>query len=373
MSDFDATPFERHARRFLVRLQKLARDFRTGSAWVGSTLGEFDKIRPQVEAAFAWADQCRKTSTTAAELCLDFAGCGVSAGGSTPLALRQSPVESRRWIEAALASSRFLRRPEQEAACLYQLAAIAFAEYEFAEARTLAEQALQWFRSAGHERPAATSLNLLGLVACADGRADAAVHCFEESLAVFRKLDLTGDVAVTLRLLARAHVRVGRFEECLRGATNARALSRQLEDTRGELAALETMAVALAGLGRREELNGICSEAVLLPVDEKTAATSVAALGQFDLVRLALPGKSTSASQLERDLAAFREVGNWNAEGFTLLGLGLAHAKRGERDTGRACLEQARAVFSKHEYALGVALSQKYLGHHYGTHSEQPG
>ncbi len=365
MSNTDATPFELHARRFVGRLQKLTHDFRTGSVPVESVLEEVDRIWPQIEAGFAWSVENEESMTTAAELCLEFASCGDPAGGNAPLSLRQSLNESRLWIEAALVASRVLDLPIQEASCHYQLASIAFTEHDLAEAETHAERALRLFHDAGDQRLAAISRNVLGLVATANGEIDAAVCHFENALGVFGTLDLSGDVVFTTQLLARAYIAGGQFEEALHLAREARDRSREQEDESGEFSAFKTMAAALAGLGEQKELDAVCTKVVSRPDDENVLARSVGAFGLVDLIRLESMEDVAAFSQLDRDLVGFRKLGNWIGEGFTLLGLGLAHTRHGDNDAGRVCLEEGRAVFSKHEYGFGVALAQKYLDRHF--------
>jgi tetratricopeptide (TPR) repeat protein len=364
--DIETNAFELHARRFLGRLQKLTENFRTGSTEVESILEELDRIWPQIRAAFAWSTATQDVSTTAAELCLGFASCGDPAGGDSPLALRQSPAESRRWIEAALIASRRLGSPFHEAGFLYQRASVAFIEQQFMEARHSAERALELFRNLGEQRLAAISLNLLGLIALAGADADAAVSHLAESLGTFRALALHEDVAVTLGLLADAHVKAARFDEALVCAGESLTLSRERGNRRTELHALMTMVTAFARLGKSEEVNAVFGEVALLTGNAKTHAVSLTAFGHFDLVRLAAMEPTEGFDQLERDLVAFRELGNWSGEGFALVGLGLGYLRNGNRKAGRNCLEQAREVFAKHQYVLGVALSRKYLGEHFG-------
>lgn len=361
MPDRDETPFELHARRFLGRLQKLTEAFRAASAEIDFIMREIDRIWPQIRAAFAWSAASQDASMTAAEVCVEFASCGDPAGGDSPLALRQSPSETRHWVEVALVASRRLNWRLHEAGLLYQLASVAFAEQQLLEARKYAEQALPLFREVGESRFAAIALNLLGLIAIATKETDAAVQHFQESLAVFRTMDLGDDVAFTLGLLADAHATGGRFEEALHYAAEARTLSRERGNRTAELHALMTMATALARLGKAEELNAICGEAMALSGDRKTHATSLTAFGHFDLVRLVWTEDTEAVGQLERDLVAFRELGNWGGEGFALVGLGLGYLRHGNREAGRACLEQAHEVFSRHEYALGVAVSHRCL------------
>jgi hypothetical protein len=154
---------------------------------------------------------------------------------------------------------------------------------------------------------------------------------------------------------------VGNCDDALRYADEARTFSRQRGNHRAELHALMTTATALARFGRAEELSAVCEEAAALPDVRQTHASSLTAFGYFDLVRQAQKNGDAMVGQLERDLAAFRELGNWGGEGFALIGLGLSYLRAGNRDKGGSCLRHAEELFSRRRYALGVAIVRGYL------------
>lgn len=362
MIEIEADPFELHAARFLSRLQSLTQSFRTSSEPVEFLLRALDKQRPQIDAAFAWADNNLSGSDSAAEMCVSFASCGDPGGGNSLLDLRQNPAESRHWIDRALDACRRLGWQKSEAVFRYHLAAVVFGDGRFDEATLHAEAALGHFREVGDDRQAAITLNLLGVLALAKGDAETATIYVEEALPVFRSLACSEDVAFTLPLLAQAYLKLSRFADALRVAEEARVLAREQGDHRNAVAALQKMARAFTGLGRLDEALAAEAEATaILEGSDSRQATWSTGLGTFDLVRLLATKTGGDFQKLEQDLIAFRKIGNWLGEGFALACLGVANVRHGDRQAGVAFLERALGVFAERQYVLGVNVVRKHL------------
>lgn len=358
----DDDPFELHAARFLSRLQSLTQSFRASSEPVEFLLPAFDKQRPQIDAAFAWAAAKLDGSDSAAEMCVSFAGCGDPGGGNSLLDLRQNPAETRHWIDKGMDACRCLGWRNNEAVLRYQLAGAVFGDGRFDEAILHAEAALQYFREVGDDRQAAITRNLLGLLSLAQSDAERAIGFVQESLATFRKLESDYDITFTLVVLAQAYIKAKRFEDALGVADEARQRARERGDHRNEIAALKKVASASISLGRHDEAFAAELEAaaVLKACDVPQSAWGVG-LGTFDLLRLAATKTPGDYQKLKQDLIAFRKVGNWVGEGVALMCLGAANVYRGDRQAGMAFLEQARELFTKRQYALGLNAIQKFL------------
>ena len=363
MIDDETDPFELHAARFLSRLQSLTQSFRASSEPVEDLLPAFDKQRPQIDAAFAWAAANLDGSDSAAEMCVSFAGCGDSGGGNSLLDLRQNPVECRHWIDKGLDACHRLGWRNNDAVLRYQLAGAVFGDGRFDEAILHAEAAFQYFREAGDDRQAAITRNLLGLLSLAQGDAERAINLVQESLATFRSLESDYDITFTLVVLAQAYIKAKRFEDALRVADEARQRARERGDHRNEIAALKKLASASISLGRHDEAFAAeleAAAAALKASDVPQSAWGVG-LGTFDLLRLAATKTPGDYQKLKQDLIAFRKVGNWVGEGVALMCLGAANVYRGDRQAGMAFLEQARDLFSKRQYALGLNAIQQFL------------
>jgi len=362
VSSDENDPFELHAARFLSRLQSLTQSFRTSSEPVETLLPAFDKQRPQIDAAFAWAAANLHCSDLAAEMCVRFAGCGDPGGGNSLLDLRQSPAEIRHWIDEGLAACRRLGWRNNEAVFRYQLAGAVFGDGRFDEAMLHAEAAFQYFREVGDDRQAAITRNLLGLLSLAQSDAERAINFVQESLATFRSLESDYDITFTLVVLAQAFIKAKRFEDALRAADEARQRARERGDHGNEIAALKKVASASISLGRQDEAFAAELEATaVLNASNVSHAAWGVGLGTFDLLRLAATKTPGDYRKLEQDLIAFRKVGNWVGEGVALMCLGAANVYRGDRQAGMAFLEQARDLFTKRQYALGLNAIQKFL------------
>lgn len=362
MSSDEADPFELHAARFLVRLQSLTQSFRSSSESVEILLQQFDKQRPQIDAAFAWAEKNLEDSVEAAVLCARFAGCADPGRGNSLLNMRQSHAEGRHWIERALESCRRLGSRVNEAVFLGRLAQSEFAAGEVEEAILHAQAALGHFRDLGDDRRAAITLTSLSHMAFAKGDdASSALH-LEEALAIFRFHGMVEDTAYAHSSLAVAYLRLKRFEDALRVAEDGVMIARKKGDRRNEATALQKIASAFHGLGQEDKALTAQLEATAILeglADSETPWN--AGHDTYEVARLLATGAAGDIEKLERSLAAFRKIEHWLGEGFALAGLGLTNAHRGDRQAGTDYLEQALDLFTKRQFWIGANVVRKYL------------
>ena len=354
-------PDENHARRFLDRVETLTRRFRDSDDNSAAVLQEFDRCWSQVAASIRWASSNHAESVAASEWCIQFAACCDPAGGNSPIDVRCKNGEIRSWNELALAASRQFGWTNNEAGFLYRLASVELAEFNFAPSQQYAEQALQSFRLVQEERGIATTLDLLGLIAVAKRDYAEAIPYLVESLATYRSLALRDEIAFTLSLIAQSLVGSKDFDSALSFATEARNIAKEIGNVRTERGALRMMAHALSGLGRQDDLREICDAASSTQDIQQSVATSATALGLFDVIRSQGTRSPMTFDLLNSDLASYRFAGNWNGEAFTLYSLGVGNIQQGDIVSGRAYLQQALAVFTRHEHQLGISFSEKQL------------
>ena len=362
MSFDEDDPFEFHAERFLSRLQGLTQSFRSSSESVAVLLLQFDRHRSQFDAAFDWAESHLNCSESAAAICVRFAECGDLSGGKSLLDFRQTPAESRHWIDRALDGCRRLGWRNSEAVMRHQLAGAMFGEGRFDEAIVQAEFTHQHFLEAGNQHQTAITLNLLGVLSLAKGNAEQAAIQAEESLAVFRMLGSVEDVVFTLPLLAQAYLKLSRFEDALRVATEGRALAIENGDQRNTIAALKNMAQAFVGLDQSDQALAVEAEAMTFAMQSDISqAAWTTGIGVFDLMRLLQTGAKADFHMLEQNLIEFRKIGNWLGEGLALACLGVAHKSHGVQSTGMAYLNQSLDLFTNRQHGLGKMIVRKHL------------
>lgn len=358
----DADPYARHAERYLKRLQDLSRLHRTSAERIETLLEEFDKHRPQIDAAFAWAERNLDCSVDAAVICARFAGCADPRRGNSLLNMRQSHAESHHWIERALASCRRIGSRVNEAIFLGRLAQSEFAAGHLTEATLHAETALWHFLELGDGRRVGITHVLLSQLAFAKQDDEASLGHMEKALAIFQSLGMVDEITRALSSIAVAYLRLRRFEDALRVAERGISFAREHDDRRAEAAALKKLARAYHGLQQEELARKAQAEANTI-LEQTVAEDSPIAmeLRTYEIARLVATGTSWDIDELEEALITFRKLDHWLGEGFALASLGISWVRQGNAQVGIEHLERALDVFTTNEFWIGANAVQGWL------------
>ena len=149
--------------------------------------------------------------------------------------LRGRYEEGQVSIERALRST---PSDSERGELLYQLGALAISRGATERGRELSQQALETFRSIGHEEWEAKSLSMLGHVATDAGRWPEAIGHYEDAAVRFRRLEHRLGLAGVLSDLASTHLRSGSPAEARPLALESRDLQREIGNRPGEALAL---------------------------------------------------------------------------------------------------------------------------------------
>src|ERR1051326_2808429 len=114
-------PYERHARRYLARLQRRMREFTHGEAPGDELARRLQKVWPQVFSAFWWASGDRSFSRAAEEIVDALLAC--SDGDIGELQLRRGSAEVLQLAKSLAATAR-QQESGNDAAFLYRVAGI---------------------------------------------------------------------------------------------------------------------------------------------------------------------------------------------------------------------------------------------------------
>ena len=109
-------------------------------------------------------------------------------------------VESRRWLEAAVAHRDALDA-RQRARLDFLVGATAYEQGDYEHARTFLTQALEGFRATGDRREQGSALTMLGATYPHFGQDDRAARCLHDALEILREIDEWWSIAFALNLL----------------------------------------------------------------------------------------------------------------------------------------------------------------------------
>ena len=256
-----------------------------------------------------------------------------------------------------------------------------------------ATEALEIRRAHDDRRGEAVSLTTIGSIELGRGNLDAAGGCFEDALAIFQTFGDREGVMRTLNSLGILAQERGNLDAAIERYRAALAEAREMADRRGESFALNNLGEALVAAGKPEEaqssleqakslaleLGDLRAEAEIernlgiaaLKLDDADAAEKILkralslaeAYGSREMIALAhraigqVRAKTLFASIGEVDKRAeesflasidiFREIGNEKEAARSLADLGYHLIERGDLETARERLHEARAMMRK--------------------------
>ena len=305
---------ERHAERFLD-LARAAEVELAGPAqaeWVERLEREVDNIR----AALDWCLSC----------------------GRVELALRTISAlerfwrthghvsEARRWTSLALDLADDVA-PELRADALWAAAQQATAQYDWAAATPLLEEALRLYREGDRGREVVFALSDLGFVALLQDDLERAADLGEEALDVARELDDPRAVSAALINLADVRSTQSDHEAALAHYDEALELRRELGDPLLIANATYNLGVAAFRAGDLEQARRVVEESLELarPLGEDLHV----AAAQFTLAEIELleGDAEQAASAIQESLAIYTDLENDLARAgcfVVLAGVGLA-------------------------------------------------
>lgn len=376
MSESGDDPDELHARRFLGRLQSLARRIDEAPRDIESLLIPFDRILPQVTGAFQWASS-REFPGPAVTLCTGF-------GTTAPelFNLRQPPAERAHWLLAALAAA---RASGDQAAQVVILGNLAATEVDLGNFRRAAEHYQEALRIGCDADRGLVLALLAGLLdargdsffartveihrLCAEmarGRGDrlaeeralasladqhgrrgdvaTAAELYETALNLVRELGYPIDEAHLLRSLGLAVLELGDADRAAELATASLTIARRVGDRLCEGHALNVLGMAHGETGRHSLAMDALNRAAALAAAIGDRCLEMNALGNLGIRHAAANDLSAAGEYLIRAWRIACEIGDRRGEVIGLANLGNLYVDLGQWDAAVRSFEQALAT-----------------------------
>jgi len=228
-------------------------------------------------------------------------------------------------------------------------------------AAELFEGALAIRQRVGDHAGVVRSLNALGVVAFERGEAEAAIQSWESALDRAREMADRGSECFLLNNVGEAKLVAGAYDEAAETLDRAHTLALEIGDRRARADIVRNR--GLLALRRGDDDASERIRSALEVAQEYGAPEAVAlahrALGSLRAQTLfASDTESTEGTAEESFLASidlFREIGNEREAARSLVELARYHIERGDAETAKERLREARAIFRR----IGLPDAQK--------------
>lgn len=311
------------------------------ATWVNCLEQEHDNLR----AALDWA---RSEPSGVA------AGVGLAGALWRFWWIRGHLSEGRGWLEQLLAMGGDAPA-DARAKALNGAGNLAYAQGDYARARTMHEQCLALGRELGDARGVANSLNNLAVVAQALGDYPRAAEFHEQSLEQRRELGDKRGIAMSLNNLGAIAQRRGDYPRAAEFHEESLALRRELGDKRGIALSLNNLGTVALDQGDHAHAAMLLEESLALFRELGDRANIAASLdhlggtarGTGDLVR--------AADLHEQALALRRELGDQRGIAISLGNLAAVAHERGHPEQAGALYVESLGLHCQVSDRIGIA------------------
>jgi tetratricopeptide (TPR) repeat protein len=341
----------RHAAHYHGVLRRARNLYEQGGDAVLRGLALFDVERPNVEAGQAWVAEHAEADDTAAGLCSDYPDAGAYV-----LDLRQHPRERIRWLEAALAAARRLKRQDAEGWHVGNLGLAYFSLGEYRRAIEYHEQNLTIARAIGDRRGEGQALGNLGLAYYSLGEYRRAIEYHEQHLTIAREIGDRRGEGAALGNLGLAYYSLGEYRRAIEYHEQHLTIAREIGDRRGEGAALGNLGLAYYSLGEYRRAIEYQEQHLAIAREIGDRLGEGAALGNLGSAYYSLKDYGRARECYGQQRAIAREIGDRFGEASSLWGLAACFDAAKDRRQAIAHAQAALDIFTAIEAPQAQAM-----------------
>ncbi len=268
--------------------------FLRGGESLRKGLDVYDKERANIEAGWGWACANAEQDEWADQICARY-----PVVGGDVLAIRQTPVERIKWLQAPLAAARRSKDRHTETSLL------------------------------GHA----------GTAYCHMGETQHAIKYHMQALTLAREIGERKKEEDALRGLGLAYARKGQFPHALEYHEKSLALARELADRRGEVECLRGLAGDYHAMGVAHRAIELCDQALSIVKETADSCSEADCLGDLAAAYHALGQPRRAVDLGTQSLQIAREIRYLRSEGSILDTLGGCYAELGDTRRGIECHE----------------------------------
>jgi tetratricopeptide (TPR) repeat protein len=235
---------QQHAQHFLDVTWKTDQLYKEGGASFDAALALFDREWENIDAGQTWAATHAAQNDDAARLCSNYPYIAVHA-----IALRLSPRERIRWLEAALNAARRLGVHEAEGWHLGDLGGAYLDLGEHRRAFELCEQHFAIARELGDRQGEANALGNMANAYVKLGNPRRAIELYEQQRITAREIGDRRRESTTLGNLGLAYKNLGEHGRAIELHEQCRTIARESGDRLGEANASWNLGLSYEALG----------------------------------------------------------------------------------------------------------------------------
>lgn len=315
----------RHASHYLRVIRDADKLYIQGGEALKRGLDLFDLEWPNIQTGQAWAEKYSNEDNSAASLCGNYPNDGLHL-----LNLRRYPSERVRWLEAALASARRLKKRASEAVHLSNLGVAYFDLGELRRAVEFYEQTLIINRELGNRQGEGQTLGNLATAYDVLGETRRAIELYEERLGIAREFGDRRGEGLVLSNMGIAFSGLGEMRRAIELYEQALIIQRKTGDRRGEGRTLGNLGIAYAELGETRRAIELYEQRLLIAREIGDRVGEGFILGSVGLAYASLGETDRAIELYERQLMIGRESGQRRVEGAAMGNLASAYANLGE-------------------------------------------
>ena len=216
--------------------------------------------------------------------------------------------------------------------------------YQFAEAQSHLEQALQFLQQIGATQQMATALRVLGNCFLHQDRNTEAASYFEQSLTLSQEIGDRTCAGSCLNNLGIVYAKLGQHERSSAYFKQALTIIREVGDRRSEAKVLSCLGGLSSLLGQYPQAKAYAEQALQIQRDVGDRLGQRMALHNLGLYVHQLGALDEARAYAEQALAIAREVGDRHGEASGLRDLFNIAFDVGDYAQAQACLEAAMAI-----------------------------
>jgi predicted ATPase/class 3 adenylate cyclase len=276
------------------------------------------------------------------------------------------PASARASYDEALARARAAGDRLCEARLAERIGVLLGFEGMTQEARTQYASAADIARDLGDRELELLAINGLGGMAFAEGRMDEAQLHYEQALDLAREVGDRRMQGNLLGNLGNVHTEAGNLDAAVAHSEQALALARETGHRKLESGTLCNLGMMYAVLNRLDEAETALGAALVEARELGHVRLESVVLCNLGIVLERLDRTELARAHFRAALDIAQALGDPRFEGQYLGYLGLLHARQGEHDEARRCLQSGETLLrtAADQYALAVLLAGRAEAHH---------
>jgi tetratricopeptide (TPR) repeat protein len=296
----------------------------------------------------------------------DEKGVAACLGDLGELARRQGSYDRAfKLVSEALALQRKIDNKPSIAVCLQSLGHIETARASYAQAERYLEEALDFRRQANDKGGMAQTLSTLAIVLFSRGDLDKAIARWEAALGLAEEVGDRRMLAIVNNNLGEALRDQGKLDLSWKYFQACEEVVKTLDDRLLHSEVSRNMGILAHKMGDFESARKYLDKSLILAEQlggKEMVGLSYRAIGELEATTVwdtsNIDGGDEAEIAFDKALAIFKSIGNEFEVARTLHAKGNRYLERGDLETGKKILEEAKTIFKRIDSKAGDKISR---------------